>query len=61
MRARELHIAALAVGALVWTTSVHAQNPYGIGRPATPAEIAKMRAIQTGHQEEYHRGLDGSG
>jgi len=40
MRARELHIAALAVGALACTTSAHAQNPYGIGRPATPAEIA---------------------
>src|ERR1700738_822222 len=40
MRARELHIAALAVGALVCTTSAHAQNPYGIGRSATPAEIA---------------------
>src|SRR5580693_5421703 len=40
MRTRELHFAVLAVGALVCATPARAQSPYGIGRPATPAEIA---------------------
>jgi S-disulfanyl-L-cysteine oxidoreductase SoxD len=40
MRMRELYIAAFAVGALAWATSVQAQGHYGIGRSATPAEIA---------------------
>jgi mono/diheme cytochrome c family protein len=40
MRTHELAIAALAVVALAWVTSAQAQSPYGIGRPATPAEIA---------------------
>jgi len=40
MRTRELHITMLAAVALACTTSVHAQSPYGIGRPVTPAEIA---------------------
>jgi S-disulfanyl-L-cysteine oxidoreductase SoxD len=40
MRMRELYVAALAVGALAWATSVQAQGHYGIGRSATPAEIA---------------------
>jgi mono/diheme cytochrome c family protein len=39
MRMRELYIAAFAVGALAWATSVQAQGHYGIGRSATPAEI----------------------
>jgi cytochrome c len=37
---RKLHIAVLAALALACATSAQAQNPYGIGRPATPAEIA---------------------
>src|SRR6267154_729038 len=40
MPTRELCIAAFTVFALACTTPVHAQSPYGIGRPATPAEIA---------------------
>jgi cytochrome c len=40
MRTRELHIALLAVVALACATRVQAQTPYGIGRAATPAEIA---------------------
>ena len=40
MRTREFHIAMLATIALACATSVQAQSPYGIGRPATPAEIA---------------------
>src|ERR1700682_958216 len=37
---RELRIAAFAAFALACATPVQAQSPYGIGRPATPAEIA---------------------
>jgi cytochrome c len=37
---REPHIAVLAVVALACATPAQAQGPYGIGRPATPAEIA---------------------
>jgi S-disulfanyl-L-cysteine oxidoreductase SoxD len=40
MRMRELGIAALAVVALACVTSAQAQSPYGIGRPATAAEIS---------------------
>src|ERR1700710_523782 len=40
MRTRELRIAVLAAVALACTTSVQAQSHYGLGRPATPAEIA---------------------
>jgi mono/diheme cytochrome c family protein len=40
MRMREFTVAAFAVLALACTTSAQAQSPYGIGRPATPAEIA---------------------
>jgi S-disulfanyl-L-cysteine oxidoreductase SoxD len=40
MPIRELHIAAFAVLALAWTIPAQAQSPYGIGRAATPAEIA---------------------
>src|SRR6202023_3682340 len=40
MRTRELSIAAFAVLALVGITRAEAQGAYGIGRVATPAEIA---------------------
>jgi cytochrome c len=40
MRTRELAIAAAVVVLRVFMASAQAQNPYGIGRPATPAEIA---------------------
>ena len=40
MRMREPGIAMLAVAALVSAASAQAQSPLGIGRPATPAEIA---------------------
>src|SRR5580704_19296711 len=40
MPMREFTVAAFAVVALAWGTSAQAQSPYGIGRPATPAEIA---------------------
>src|SRR6266550_234563 len=40
MPTRELHIAAFAVVALACVTPVQAQGAYGIGRSATPAEIA---------------------
>jgi mono/diheme cytochrome c family protein len=40
MRMHELYAATLAIAALLGATSVQAQSPYGIGRAATPAEIA---------------------
>jgi cytochrome c len=40
MPTRELRIAMLAAVALACVTSALAQSPYGIGRQATPAEIA---------------------
>jgi mono/diheme cytochrome c family protein len=40
MRTRELYIAAFAIAVLPYATSAQAQSPYGIGRSATPAEIA---------------------
>jgi mono/diheme cytochrome c family protein len=40
MPTREFHIAVLVVLALASATSAQAQRPYGIGRSATPAEIA---------------------
>jgi mono/diheme cytochrome c family protein len=40
MRTRELYISVLAVLALVCATRAQAQSPFGIGRTATPAEIA---------------------
>jgi mono/diheme cytochrome c family protein len=40
MRTRELHIAMLAVVALACAASAQAQSLYGIGQPATAAEIA---------------------
>jgi mono/diheme cytochrome c family protein len=40
MPMREPCIAAFAAFALACATAAHAQSPYGIGRAATPAEIA---------------------
>src|ERR1700681_1475696 len=40
MPTRELHVAAFAVVELACVTPAQAQGPYGIGRSATPAEIA---------------------
>src|SRR5471032_1822748 len=40
MPVRELRLAAFAVLALAYATAAQAQSPYGIGRAATPAEIA---------------------
>jgi mono/diheme cytochrome c family protein len=40
MPTRRLEFAALAVATLLCATSAKAQSPYGIGRVATPAEIA---------------------
>ena len=40
MRTRELYAAALAIVVLAGATSAQAQSLYGIGRAATPAEIA---------------------
>jgi cytochrome c len=40
MRSLKPRIAALAIVALACATQSQAQNPYGIGRTATPAEIA---------------------
>src|SRR5258708_3381599 len=40
MPMREARIAAFALFALVCATPARAQSPYGIGRSATPAEIA---------------------
>jgi mono/diheme cytochrome c family protein len=40
MRVREFHIAAFALLALAGTARAQAQGVYGIGRTATPAEIA---------------------
>ena len=40
MRTREFYIAMFAVAALASAASAQAQSPYGIGRSATPAEVA---------------------
>jgi cytochrome c len=40
MRTRELYIVTLASLVVACTTCAQAQSPYGIGRSATPAEIA---------------------
>src|SRR3984893_15571341 len=40
MRTREFYVAMFAAAALTCATSASAQSPYGIGRPATAAEIA---------------------
>jgi len=40
MPMRKLQVAAFAALALSYATGIHAQNSYGIGRAATPAEIA---------------------
>src|SRR5580693_2589186 len=40
MRTREFYVAMFAAAALTCATSASAQSPYGIGRPATAAEVA---------------------
>src|SRR5258705_1962720 len=40
MPTRRLELAAFAVAILLCATRAEAQSPYGIGRVATPAEIA---------------------
>jgi mono/diheme cytochrome c family protein len=40
MRTREFYVATFAAAALTCATSASAQSPYGIGRPATAAEVA---------------------
>jgi len=40
MPMRRTHAAVLALAALIYAAGTHAQSPYGIGRAATPAEIA---------------------
>src|SRR3982074_824561 len=40
MRTRKPYVAAFAVAVLSYAASAQAQSPYGIGRSATPAEIA---------------------
>ena len=40
MRMRKLYIGASAAVVVACATCAQAQSPYGIGRPATPAEIA---------------------
>jgi mono/diheme cytochrome c family protein len=40
MRTFEIGLAAIAAGVLGFVAQVHAQGQYGIGRPATEAEIA---------------------
>lgn len=40
MPMREFYAGALAVVVFAYMTSAQAQSPYGIGRPATPAEIS---------------------
>jgi mono/diheme cytochrome c family protein len=40
MRLREICGIAFAIVLCAWTSGAQAQSPYGIGRPATPAEIA---------------------
>jgi len=40
MPTRKLQVAAFATLALSCATGIHAQNSYGSGRAATPAEIA---------------------
>jgi mono/diheme cytochrome c family protein len=47
MPTRKLATAAIVVG-LAWATHADAQSPYGIGRVATPAEIAGWN-IDVGH------------
>src|ERR1700732_1062288 len=40
MRTLEFYVAMFAAAALTCATSASAQSPYGIGRPATAAEVA---------------------
>ena len=58
MPTRKRHIAVLAALALACTASAQAQSRYGIGRPATPAEIAGWN---TDIDREGHNLPPGSG
>jgi cytochrome c len=49
MRWRKPRIAALAIFGLACVTQAQAQSPYGIGRAATPAEIAGWNIDVDGH------------
>jgi len=55
MPTRELHTAAFAVVALACVTPAQAQGPYGIGRSATPAEIAAGTSISTATATTFRR------
>jgi S-disulfanyl-L-cysteine oxidoreductase SoxD len=63
MPTRKFHITALTVLALASGTPVQAQSPYGIGRPATPAEIAgwNIDIDRTGTNLPQGRGSVGQG
>src|ERR1700755_316357 len=58
MRSRKSRIAAYAVVTLVCAPSVQAQSSYGIGRPATTAEIS---GSNTDIDREGHNLPPGSG
>jgi S-disulfanyl-L-cysteine oxidoreductase SoxD len=63
MRLRESYIAAFAVVAAVWATTAQAQSLYGIGHPATPAEIAgwNIDIDRDGHNLPSGNGTVGHG